>query len=98
MKYLIIIGLILLVLALIYWRLRPYLLTGWKVYKIFRQMQKEQVNGLPNNNLPQKVAKNQMMVRCESCGKWLTSDRAIKIGNNKQSYCSTSCLEKVAVS
>jgi hypothetical protein len=103
MKWLILIGILLFVGWLIYFRYRKQIKAVMQVVRVLRAIQKGEMPTTlsAGNQTPkpiQKVeTKTKNLVRCETCGKWLAPESAIHFGNSKLRYCSTKCLERVAV-
>jgi len=93
LKLAIIIILLLLVGAIIYWRIRPYLKAARRVMETVRAIQnsgEECTFGVSET----KGKSGEKLIRCESCGVWLPSSRALAHrSSSNASYCSTACLE-----
>jgi hypothetical protein len=95
MKWLIIIGILLLVLLLVILRFRRHLQTAWQIWKMFRLMrQKGKTQAQPVNNKKESL-KDAPLVRCEKCGKWTSPETALKLRQDKY-YCSSQCMERAA--
>lgn len=109
MKWLILLAILVFVGWLIYFRYRKQIKAVLEVARVLRQLQKGEMPNLPMpNQTPlkdvsaQKIPKvdkqtSKNLVRCETCGSWLTPEKVIRFGNSKLSYCSTKCLEKAAI-
>lgn len=80
MKYLIIAALASIVFILVYTRIRPYL-------KLIQQV----TNSL---NTPANVSSEKKLVRCESCGTWIPSERALSLRSGLATFCSTECMAR----
>lgn len=93
MKYLIIVGLLVLVFLLIYSRLRPYIQLLQKVLSALRgTLEKDSSSG----SRARSTRIENKLVRCVSCGTWIPAERAIGAGSRMSEYCSRECLEKSA--
>lgn len=94
MKWLIILGLILLVFALIAMRYRRQLQTGWQIWRMFRQF--KQASKPKEKKIENRLAdKSEQLVRCARCNKWISPKDALNL-RSKIVYCSTNCMEKAA--
>ena len=78
MKYLIIAALASIVFILVYTRIRPYL-------KLIQNV----ANSL---NTPANAGSEKKLVRCESCGTWIPSERALSLRSGLATFCSTECM------
>ena len=87
LKYLVVIALAVLLLALLLRRLRPYLRIAQEFIKTLRQFQ--QVGVTRDNSRNQQTEK---LVCCVTCGTWIPSGRALTRGSADSVYCSTDCL------
>jgi len=94
MKWLIILGIVLLVLLLVALRYRKQIFAAYQIWKMFRQMKQA---GKPAEKQPTKTEnlKEVPLVRCEKCGKWISPDGALKLRQEKY-YCSSTCMERAA--
>ncbi len=102
MKWLILLGILLLVGWLIYFRYRKQIKAVFQIVRVLRAIQKGEMPQIPAGNQTTKPTKKvevktKNLVRCETCGKWLAPENAIHFGNSKLSYCSTKCFERVAM-
>jgi type II secretory pathway pseudopilin PulG len=87
LKYLVVIALVALLLALLLRRLRPYLRIVQEFIRTFRNLQQMSATGTnPRNQQPEKL------VCCETCGTWVPIGRALTTGSSDSVYCSTDCL------
>ena len=92
MKFLIILALFLLVLALIAFRYRKQIQTAIYMWRMLKKMR--QMNKTPEKVIPTKAnQKDAPLVRCASCGNWTPETKALKLGA-KSVYCSANCMEK----
>jgi len=85
MKYLIIGGLVAIIFVLVYSRVRPYL-------KLFQDV----VNSLNTPPGEKKIPSRNKLVRCESCGTWIPSERAMNLNAGLATFCSPECSHKKA--
>jgi len=95
MKWLILLGLLLLIISLVYWRFRRQIQTAWQLWLMFRQIRQ---TGKPAEKpVPKKTEslKETPLVRCEKCGKWTSPESALKFRQDKY-YCSSGCMERAA--
>lgn len=94
MKYLILLGLLLLLLGLfIYWRLRPYIGVARRIYDLFRNARSMTFNGAtPSAARAESRAAQERLVRCAACGTWLPASRALSPVSASATYCSQACL------
>jgi hypothetical protein len=95
MKWLILLGLLILVFALIALRFRTQIQAMLQIWRMFKQIKKANTANNPiENQTPQreKLA-NEALVRCANCGKWTPQSAALNL--RKQTfYCSSNCVEK----
>jgi hypothetical protein len=93
MKWLLVLAIILTVIVLFYIRYRRQIETVIKFWRILRQ---SQIPREPNaGNVLKKPAKDAVLVRCTSCGKWIEEASALGLPG-KMYYCSPRCLEQTA--
>lgn len=87
MKYLALAALLILLLLLLYSRVRPYIQT---IKKLIATLQ-----GAPTGagNKRKSVDSESKLVRCVACGTWIPADRVIS-AMGSSAYCSRECLEK----
>lgn len=88
MKYLIIGALVGIVLLLIYARVRPYLKLMRKVVESINSA----TDSSATTHARQKVSSPSKLVRCERCGTWVPSDRALTLGSGLATFCSAECM------
>lgn len=95
MKWLIILGLLLILAMFVVARYRRHIQTGIYVFKMFRKMR--QMSRKPEREEKQiETAANSadvQLVRCAKCGSWIPQNTALKLSKNNF-YCSSKCLEK----
>lgn len=101
MKYLLLILLLAALLALVYWRLRPYIRAARRALKVVGDMRRVARGEAPAADVPtprarQKAAQEKLL-RCASCGSWTPASRAVKLRDGV-AYCSHACLERAAAS
>ncbi|MCA1630825.1 MAG: hypothetical protein LC774_10910 [Acidobacteria bacterium] len=92
MKYFFVLSLFALLLALAYWRARPYIAAARRFLGVFRDAQRlssdYQATGAPRR--PSRAGEK--LARCAVCGTWLPASRALALRNSPDPYCSTACL------
>lgn len=94
MKWLIILGLILLlfaIIALYYRRQIQMALQIWRMFRQVKQAQKPREKKIENRS----ADKGEPLVRCARCGKWISQESALKL-RSKTVYCSANCMERAA--
>ena len=97
MKYLIVLGILSIIFyALLYWRLRPYIATIRRILGIVREMRSVNASRQPSH--PAGGETGESLTRCDACGIWTPSARAITLRGSAASYCSHACLENAATS
>jgi aromatic ring-opening dioxygenase catalytic subunit (LigB family) len=93
MKFLIVLVILLIVLALIVFRYRKQIQTAlymWRMFKKMRQMSQK----TPEKYIePKNNNKDTPLLRCVSCGNWTPEKNVLKLGA-KSVYCSANCMEK----
>jgi len=94
MKWLILIILFLILLAIIASRYRLQLQTALQIWRMFRQF-KRAAKPKEENVEKREIDKNTPLVRCARCGKWILQSEALNLRSNTF-YCSTDCMEKAA--
>ena len=107
MKYLIILGLLVLIGGLIYWRIRPYIIVVRRVLGVLRGAQ---ITGVLRDEAADfsrrpteartgsRGTSGEKLTRCAACGTWLPASRALTLRHSTVSYCSPACLERSATS
>jgi hypothetical protein len=99
LKLLIFLLLLGLLLAFVYWRLRPYIATARRVLGVVRDLRgvsaPEQNSG---GHARRSAAEGERLVRCLSCGTWTPASRTVTLGGRggPSYYCSHTCLERAA--
>ena len=92
MKFLVIAALLALLLLLLYSRIYPYLQLIKKVFGVART-----ITNPPDSAAGVAASKTEgKLVRCEGCGTWIPSDRAIGFNSGRTTYCSRDCIEKTS--
>ena len=94
MKWLILLGLLLillLIIALRYWRQIQTALHLWRMFRQFKKASKPTETKIESR----ESDKNAPLVRCAKCGKWVTETDALNL-RSKTVYCSANCMEKAA--
>lgn len=95
MKWLIILGLILLVIVLIASRYRKQIQMALYVFRMFRKMRRMN-NHAEEKQINTKAGINdETLVNCAKCGTWIPQNKAIKLRSGVY-YCSSKCLETTA--
>jgi len=98
MKYLLLLTLLAVAAALVYWRLRPYINMARGVLGFVRdsrRMSGQDISAGPAARRAGQPAER--LVRCASCGTWLPASRALAARSTSNVYCSRDCLERSAV-
>jgi hypothetical protein len=104
LKYLIIFAVLVLLGALIYSRLRPYIATARRVLGVVRDLRRMST---PTASQPRyggsgnSPVASEKLIRCQTCGTWIPSTRAVSLGGRGTAssyYCSHACLERSAES
>ena len=100
MKLLIFLLLLGLLLALVYWRLRPYIATARRLLAFVRDLRGMSAPEERRNSSPTRrsTAQGERLVRCLSCGTWTPASRSVTLGGRvgPSYYCSHTCLERAA--
>lgn len=95
MKYFIILIILVVLLALIYLRLRPYIKMARRMFGLVRD-----VRGMGQNETVQPLRSETLadnkLVRCDACGTWTPATRSVKLRSSSATYCSHTCLETSA--
>jgi len=92
LKYLIIFVLLLLVWALVSWRLRPYIAMARRVLGIVREAGRA-ANESTSGSVASNVSNGQKLLRCATCKTWVPATRAVRLRSQTAAYCSNACLE-----
>lgn len=107
MKYLIVLALLLIVGAYVFWRIRPYLQVARRIIGTIRDMRRINLDGNPAHLSQQQrrqtqrrtqatPAANERLVRCTTCGTWTPAAHAVTLRSANSFYCSHECLERAA--
>ncbi len=91
MKWLIILVLIAVLIAMIVYRYRKHIQTAlfmWRTYRSFQQQAKPKQKQVPRKD----TSKDSELIRCPKCNKWTSQADAVKLKSNY--YCSLTCLEE----
>lgn len=94
MKWLIILGLLILVMMLLALRFRRQIQAGIEIWRIFKEFKQ----AMPTEKKVEKIEseRKENLVRCVSCGNWIAESEALNL-RSKNYYCSNQCLEKSVV-
>lgn len=92
MKWIIILILFLVLMAIFAYRFRRQIRLGLDMYRMFKQL-KSQVK--PPAQRIEKKAVQKPLVRCALCGTWVPETNAINL-RSKIFYCSANCMENAA--
>jgi hypothetical protein len=96
LKYLLITSVIAIILyALLYWRLRPYIATIRRILGVVRDLRRMSEPPASSRRSAAGEA-GERLVRCDACGIWIPATRAVKLRGSAASYCSHACLENAA--
>lgn len=94
MKWLIILGILLIAAAIFATRYRRQIKMGIYVWRMFRQM--KQGSRTSEKRIEKKEdAKDIALVRCAKCGTWIPHSKSLNLRSGTK-YCSTACLETAA--
>ena len=94
MKWLILFGLLVILIAIIASRYRQQIKMAIYVWRMFRKMRRES-KGEEKQIEKQESIKEAALVRCAKCGTWIPQSRALNLRSGSN-YCSTVCLETTA--
>jgi hypothetical protein len=94
MKWLLVLGVLLLVLLLVAVKFRRQIMAGWQIWMMLRKLRKAGKAQEPAKSKPDNL-KEVPLVRCEKCGKWISPETALKFRQGKH-YCSSQCMERAA--
>lgn len=98
MKFLLILGLLVILAMFIGRRYRRQIETALYVFRMFRKM-REMNNSAETSGKQIDQTSNSMdvqLVRCVKCGSWTPQSNALRFGKNSF-YCSANCMEKAVV-
>lgn len=94
MKWLILLGLFIILIAIIALRFRQQIKMAIYVWRMFRKMR--QVGKTDEKRIEKQTdAKDIALVRCAKCGTWIPNNKALNLRSGNR-YCSTTCLETAA--
>lgn len=96
MKWLILLVLFLILMAIFAVRYRRQLTVGIEIFKMFRQLknQAQTQREKTDKKIDNKAAdKSVPLVRCAKCGTWTPQSSALNL-RSKTFYCSANCMEK----
>jgi len=91
MKWLVLLVIILVAIALVAYRYRKQVRTAWIMYQTFRKF-KQHVKPKQKQVPKKQPSKDTPLVRCPKCNKWTPQDEAVKLKANF--YCSLNCMEE----
>lgn len=92
MKWIILFILLAVLFVIIATRYRRQIVGAIEIYKMFRQV-RQQMKPKEEKQIIQPVSKNEVLVRCGKCGKWVNESNALNL-RSKTFYCSTKCMEQ----
>lgn len=94
MKLVIIFSLLVIFLALLYFRLRPYIKLARQVFGVMRGARSMGRSESAQQPLrPEAATTASKLVRCDACGTWIPATRAVQLRSSRSTYCSHACLE-----
>jgi len=93
MKWLIILGLLVVILALIATRFRQQIKMAIYVWRMFRKLRLAKSDDKQIEK--QENPKDSALVRCSKCGTWIPQNKALNLRSGIY-YCSKICLETMA--
>lgn len=92
MKWLIILLLIAVVIAMVVYRYRKHIQTALFMWRTFRNL-KKQAKPKQQKQVPKRdTSKDSELVRCPKCNKWTPKEDSVKL--KSKYYCSLVCLEE----
>ena len=91
MKLLVIVGILAVIFLLIYLRLRPFIKMARQMFGVARD-----VRGAMRQEPAAASTTGDKLIRCDACGTWSPSSRAVRLRASNASYCSHACLESAA--
>jgi len=94
MKWLILLGLVIILLAIIAVRFRSQIKMGIYVWRMFRKMRQAGKSGEKQIE-KRENSKHAALVRCAKCGTWIPQSKALNLRSGIY-YCSKICLETTA--
>ena len=90
MKYVIIAALVSIIFVLVYTRVRPYLKL---IQKVMQSLNVVTDINTSTATTRQKVSSRNKLVRCDSCGTWIPSERALSLNSGLATFCSAECMK-----
>ena len=94
MKWLILLGLVIVLVAIVAVRYREQIKMAIYVWRMFRKMRR--TGAAEEKQIDkQENTKESALVRCAKCGVWIPQNQSLSLRSGIQ-YCSTACLEKTA--
>lgn len=94
MKWLIILGLLVILVIIIAARYRRQIQTAIYMYKMFRKMRQMSKPQAQEKQIETAdISSDVQLVRCAKCGSWIPQNTAMKLSRGNF-YCSSKCLEK----
>jgi len=94
LKLLIVLGVFVVILLLIYLRLRPYIRMARQMFGVAREVRRVVRDDAVSIN--RTADAGDRLVRCDACQTWIPASRALKLRSSSASYCSHACLESKA--
>jgi hypothetical protein len=91
-KLLVIVGILAVVFLLIYLRLRPFIRMARQMFGVARDVR----GAMRQEPAAAASTKGDKLIRCDACGTWSPSSRAVRLRASNTSYCSHACLESAA--
>ncbi len=92
MKWLIILALLILLVAVVAWHFRKYIQSAWFVYRTIRRMRQQTRPPQEKQVETKSRTGDTELVRCPKCEKWVPKEDAVKLKSDF--YCSLACLEE----
>lgn len=90
MKWLILLGLLIILIVLIASRYRQQIKMAIYVWRMFRKMR--QAGKVDKKEIEKQDDSNAALVRCVKCGTWISQVKALKLRSGIN-YCSAQCME-----
>lgn len=94
MKWLILLGLLIVLLVIIAARFRRQIKMAIYVWRMFRKM-RQAGNSQEKQLEKQENSKDVALIRCAKCGTWIPQSKALNLRSGGY-YCSKICLETTA--
>jgi Sec-independent protein translocase protein TatA len=96
MKWLIIIGLLVILLVFLAMRFRRQIQAAIEIWRLLKKIKNFQPEEKTVTKSKIEQNKNETFVRCASCGNWIAESQALNL-RLKIFYCSAECVEKSVV-